>query len=136
MKWYQRRRIAQLKAFDQSAPQLAAMLRELDALYLFGTLGFEAVMRPDGTVLVAADEHWGEPHAPPPPWRTATERERTLSLVAAGERWPEVAELLPPRPASARDCVECQGHGTIAIQQTSILCSACGALGWIEEPAT
>lgn len=136
MEWYDRRRTEQLLAFDKTAPALAGLLRELNALYLFGTLGFEAIMRPDGSVLVAADEHWGEPNAPSPPWRMATERERTLSIVAARDHWPEVAGLLPDRPSGVKECPECQGRGAIPIQQTSILCSSCGALGWINEPAT
>ena len=136
MEWYERRRAAQLREFDAANPRMAAWLREIDALYLFGTFGFEAVMRPDGTVLVAVDEHWGEPGAPEPPWRPATESERTISIVAARERWPEVAQLLPPRPAAARDCPTCQGHGALPIGATSVLCSDCGALGWVIDAAT
>jgi len=33
------------RALDAANPQFAAQLCELDALYLFGTLGFDAVMR-------------------------------------------------------------------------------------------
>ena len=103
------------------------MLREMDALYLFGTIGMEAVMRSDGAVLVSVDEHWGEPNAPLPGWREATGTERTLSLTVASERWPELAELLPRRPVDARDCATCEGRGTIV---PKLYCSECGALGW------
>jgi hypothetical protein len=109
-----------------------AELRELDALYLFGTLGMEAAMRPDGTVLVAVDEHWGEPNAPEPTWRVATSTERTLSIKVASQRWPEFAELLPQRPAGARDCQVCHGTGGIT---NSVYCGDCGAMGWINDQA-
>ena len=32
---------------------MAKVIRQLDALYLFGTIGMEAVLKSDGTVLVA-----------------------------------------------------------------------------------
>ena len=44
--WYKQRRAEQLGAYDASNPQLAALLRRLDAIYLFHTFGFEVLMRP------------------------------------------------------------------------------------------
>ena len=136
MEWYQRRRVEQLRRLDSVNPALAAQLREFDALYLYGTLGFDSVMRSDGTVLVAVDEHWGEPSAPDPPWRVASPRERALAIAAASERWPEVAALLPDRPATARNCHECGGKGWWSVAETRFLCRACGALGWLCDAAT
>jgi hypothetical protein len=130
--WYPERRAAQLREYDENYPARAAELRELNALYLFGTLGMEAVMRADGTVLVAVDEHWGEPDAPEPVWREATANERTLSIKVASERWPDLATLLPTRSATARDCEVCSGVGTIIDR---IYCRACGAMGWIDDQA-
>jgi hypothetical protein len=134
--WYQRRRAEQLRAHDATNPQLAALLRSLDAIYLFGTFGFEAVMRPDGSVLVSVDEHWGEPDAPEPPWRPATREERLLSIAVASERWPEIASLLPQRPADARTCPACHGQGTVPLAPPRIFCNVCGALGWLPDAAT
>jgi len=130
--WHAERRATQLRDYDRSYPALAAELRELDAVYLFGTLGMEAVMRADGTVLVAVDEHWGESDAPEPAWREATPNERTLSIKVASERWPELAALLPLRPASARACGVCAGVGAIG---DKAYCSTCGAMGWVVDPA-
>ena len=132
VEWYQRRRSEQLAGFERDNPAMAAMLREMDALYLFGTLGMEAVMRSDGVVLVAVDEHWGEPGAPEPEWREASPTERTLSLTVARERWPELSDLLPRRPVEARDCSACEGRGSIV---PKVYCGECGALGWIEDRA-
>src|SRR6266545_7898300 len=93
--WFERRRAQQLADYDRDNPKIAEEMRRLDALYLFGTIGLEAVLKSDGTVFVAVDDAWDEPGRPPPPWRPATERERTASLVIARKRIPEVGELLP-----------------------------------------
>lgn len=136
MEWYKQRHAEQLRDLDKANPRLASWLREIDALYLFGTFGFDAVMQSDGSVLVSVDEHWGEPDAPEPPWRAATSAERSLSIVAASERWPEIVQLLPPRPAAASDCSTCRGQGGGMNGQTTVLCRDCGALGWVYDAAT
>ena len=87
--WFQARRDQQLRAFEQANPAIAELVREMDAIYLFGTIGMEAMMRADGSVIVRIDEDWDRPAPRPEPlWRPATNKERTASLVIAGERIP------------------------------------------------
>ena len=88
--WFEARRSTQLAKYDRENPKMGELLRELDALYLFGTIGMEAVLKADGSVLVSMDDAWDQPNAPPPRWRPATIPERTASLVIARKRIPEV----------------------------------------------
>jgi len=132
LNWFEPRRSRQLAEYDRENPKMGELLRELDALYLFGTMGMEAVLKADGSVLVSVDDSWDQPDAPPPPWRPATVLERTASLVIARKRIPEVAELLPSRPPGAADCPRCKGTGRI-IQE--VVCMDCGALGWVPPAA-
>ena len=132
LSWFDRRRAEQLADFDRRNPTVAALLRELNALYLFGTIGMEAVLRSDGSVLVSVDETWDKPKSPAAPWRAATPTERTASLTIGARRLPEVAQLLPPRSPTASDCTICGGTGRIL---QDIVCMDCGALGWV-DPAS
>jgi len=130
--WFERRRAQQLADYDRDNRKMAEEMRRLGALYLFGTIGLEAVLKSDGTVFVAVDDAWDEPDRPPPPWRPATERERTASLVIARKRIPEVGELLPRRPAGATTCATCKGTGHIVEE---VVCMDCGAMGWVAPAA-
>ena len=131
--WYHRLRDQQWEARERQQVGSAAWLRELDALYLFGTLGTEAVLRGNGEVWVRPDDQWDNPAAPEPTWRLADERERTSALVIAGERLPEVRSLLPARPSEATTCGRCSGTGYFI---DGVVCPDCGALGWISAPVT
>jgi hypothetical protein len=129
--WFDRVRDAQWRRLDDVNPSLGRFLREQRALYLFGTLDMEAILLSDGRVKVALDDSAGRDDVPV--WRDATERERTLSLVIAAERIPELKSLLPQRPDHARDCAVCGGLGYIA---PKVACSDCGAMGWQSPTAT
>ena len=127
--WFQDRFAQQLGEYEEHNPPMAALIRRLEAIYLFGTIGIEAVLKPDGRVLVMVDEHFDKPFPPvEPQWRPASEHERTAALVIARQRIPEVADLLPSRPAGARNCPVCRGKGWL-VQE--VVCMDCGGLGWI-----
>ena len=131
--WYYRLREQQWRAQESDQPERAGSLRALDALYLFGTIGIEAILRADGQVWVLPDDHWDDPTAPVPEWRPADERERTSALVIASKRMPELRQLLPERPSNATECPRCSGTGYFV---EGIVCPDCGALGWLRAPAT
>ena len=124
--WYDTLRAEQLRRYSTELPERAALLEQLEAVYLFGTFDIEAAMRRDGSVLVSVLVDWMAPVLETGPWRPATEVERTLSLGAAAKKWPELHELIPQRPISAVDCSFCNGVGSI----DGALCGSCGALGW------
>jgi hypothetical protein len=92
------------------------------ALPLFGTLGEVWLLRPDGTFW-RADSEVGLPLEPLP------ENLRTIALVAGAERYPWLRDLLPPRPADAIDCTNCQGSGRFG-PANALFCHVCDALGW------
>jgi len=48
--WFERRRAQQLADYDRDNRKMAEEMRRLDALYLFGTIGLEAVLKSDGCV--------------------------------------------------------------------------------------
>jgi len=131
--WYYRLREQQWRTQEREQPERAGWLRALDALYLFGTIGIEAVLRSDGEVWVLPDDHWDDPSAPEPEWRRAEDKERTSALVIASKRMPELRALLPARPANSLDCPRCAGTGYF---YEGIVCPDCGALGWFPVPAT
>jgi hypothetical protein len=62
---------------------------------------------------------------------------QSTALVAGVERHPWLSELLPARPAEARDCRDCSGRGRLLVGEDPnnfVYCPACGALGWTQAP--
>lgn len=51
-----------------------------------------------------------------------------VALVAAGERFQELKQLLPVRPAGTPSCTLCSGCGRL---QQGMRCGACYGLGWL-----
>lgn len=131
--WYYERRNEQWRAYEKTGSSDSRWLREMDALYLFGTIGTEAILRGNGEVWVRPDEHGGQPDAPEPQWRPADTHERYASLVIAAEKMPEIRSLLPTRVADAVDCTLCTGSGWVV---GKVVCPHCDGLGWILSPAT
>ena len=129
--WFTRVRDEQFKAFARHSPGRLELLEQLDAVHLFATFDFEAVMKRDGTILVSVVDDWLAEEPRVSPWREATLEEQSLSLVAAKKDIPELAALIPTRPNGAEACSHCKGNGEFQ----GILCSNCGAMGWIRPPA-
>jgi hypothetical protein len=111
-------------------PAARAWLDDAGGITLYGTIGHDAVLRPDGSVWLYHDDNdprgeWN--------WRQASDRERMGALVIASERIPELRRAIPSRPVEAPDCVRCGGTGRIF---ESIICPECGGLGWPFDAAT
>jgi hypothetical protein len=53
-----------------------------------------------------------------------------VARLAAAERFPELAELVPIRPAGAADCSDCDGRGRVL--NDLVRCGVCYGLGWSE----
>jgi hypothetical protein len=130
--WFHNRFVEQLDEFEEHNPAMASLIRRLEAIYLFGAIGFEAILKPDGRVMVLVDESLGEPFpSVEPSWRSATEPERIAALVIGSRRIPELADLLPRRPAAATNCLPCRGTGWLF---QDVVCMDCGGLGWAGVP--
>jgi hypothetical protein len=126
--WFENRFVEQLDEFQRQNPPMASLIRRLEAIYLFGTIGIEAVLKPDGRVMVLVDDHPDQPFPPvEPAWRPATEPERNAALVIGSRKIPELLQLLPRRPRAARNCKPCRGTGWLFQE---IVCTDCGGLGW------
>jgi hypothetical protein len=52
-----------------------------------------------------------------------------VARLAAAERFPELAELVPIRPSAAVDCADCEGSGRVL--NGLVRCGVCYGLGWI-----
>jgi hypothetical protein len=101
--------------------------REHGAIALMGTIGSVWLLRPDGD-LFDVDSDFGKPLTPLPACLHVT------AIAVGCERYPWLRELLPARPANARDCQVCGGSGRISVPGNAapgIICDRCQALGWL-----
>ena len=121
---------AALATADSSTSD-AAWLRQAGGIPLYGTIGSEAALRPDGSVWTYGADNPLTPDAGSS-WREATGPERWGALTLGVARYPEVAQLLPKRPPGAKDCRLCKGSGYIHRDATGrgVVCPECGGLGW------
>ena len=130
MDWFDRVQHDNLEALAEVNSWMASRLRELDGLYLFGTIGMEAALLRDGTVRVWSADSWF--HSEEYTERAATPEEHIAAIVFGSENWPELRELLPLRPATARTCSVCAG---VARAKQGLICPNCQGLGWVNAPA-
>ena len=112
-------------------PQFARAVTEAGGMFLYGTIGHEAYLRPDGSVWYHRAVDWtNDPDTHE--WRQADRIERWGALFMATKRYPELLELLPTRSADAADCGKCSGSGRLF---ADVNCPECGGLGWVPEEA-
>ena len=107
-----------------------AWVAEAGGMTLYGTIGHEAVLRPDGSVWLYHDQH-GEREEWV--WEQATPLERIAAFVIARRRIPELARLIPGRTEDAPTCKRCGGSGEFV---SGVICPECGGLGWLHTAAT
>ena len=87
----------------------AAWLEASRALRLYATIGSEAVLHPDGTVVIYDYDDYRTDGSCGYTIGTAAEGgERVASLVLGAKRMPELAAMLPARPDGAFDCGMCE----------------------------
>jgi hypothetical protein len=55
---------------------------------------------------------------------------RTVALVSAAKKFPELTGLAPSRTSRASDCVECEATGQIV---GKFSCAVCGGTGWLDQ---
>jgi hypothetical protein len=56
-----------------------------------------------------------------------------MARLAAAERFPDLAALIPARPSSASDCADCEGRGKVL--NDMVRCEVCHGLGWVDSSA-
>ena len=121
--------VAKHAAIQRSAdPAAAHVLSEARGMRLFGTVGGEVFLRPDGTTVALIEGARGESDW----WEEQNEADHLAALVLSLKRFPELERLLPERPDTAPDCTRCSATGFIH----GIVCATCSGLGWLRAPAT
>jgi hypothetical protein len=102
------------------------LLAAAGGMRLFGTIGAEVFLRPDGTTVALIEGAPGVPDR----WQDDTEADRTSAPVIACEQFPALERLLAHRPVTAGDCHACAATGLIH----GVVCGACSGLGWVTTP--
>jgi hypothetical protein len=108
---------------------LAPAVRTSGALPIYSDMGATFFIRPDGEILVRAHDSRDDPVVEREPrWRLA-------ALVVGAEKYPELKELLPSRPAETADCTSCGGTGRLKVEniERTFVCGTCHGMGWLAE---
>ena len=130
MRWFDDLQRTQLAKMDSINPGIAAVVRQHDAIYLYGTIGSEAVLLRDGQVRIWSADDW--PASEEYTERMATASERIASLVLGARKYAQLRELLPARPDDAPACTRCRGVGFL-LGPDGVVCPDCSGLGWRER---
>jgi hypothetical protein len=108
-----------------SADSVRESARAHRALPVYADIDGSLFLKPNGEVWFQAGESVG----------SALKLEESphwclVARLAAAERFPELAELVPIRPAGAVDCSDCEGRGRVL--NDLVRCGVCYGLGWSE----
>ena len=94
------------------------------ALPVYADVGGVLFLKPDGNVLFR-DSSKMEAGLNP----EKSLQWQTIARLAAAERFPELKDLVPARPASTPDCPDCGGRGRVL--NDALRCDECFGLGWV-----
>jgi len=98
-------------------------------IHLGSTFRHIAVMDDSGAVwLLEAPYMSPTSHPATTDWIRARPVQAIGACKLGSLRYPEVAQMLPPRPTTAPDCTDCNGTGSDVL---GFPCSECFGLGWI-----
>ena len=110
-------------------PFVRDLIREHDALLLFGSFSGWHLLRRDGSVVFVPD-------GPDDPARLEPDERWTLvALVRGVRRWPRLAPLLPQRELEP-NCPACEGRGHLEFSADvapEVICGTCAGLGWVAD---
>jgi hypothetical protein len=98
---------------------------KLNALPLHGDQIYLWALRPDGVVLCLDHES-----ASLPVWEESDPLTLYAVLVRGAQQYPDLQELVPPRPLGVQQCEPCSGSGMKGVGQTAEGCMRCRGLGW------
>ena len=127
-----------LNALEQTSsyqPQTRELMRRTavqGALPLYKNNDWFVAIQPD-TTLVKVDDCGDTLRLTP---LSRDNKWATLALAAGSLEYPQLRQLLPPRPATASNCPHCRGAGFIRISaggsDLKMMCMHCSGVGWIE----
>lgn len=110
----------------------ATNVADSEGMTLFGTIGYSAHLRTDGSVWVSDTEDWSAAELVWR-WRRAAPREALRAINVACRRLPQLQSLLPTKPPDVPACPDCGGTGTLTVEGDvvgGVWCPSCCGLGW------
>ena len=99
--------------------------KELNALPLHGDQIYLWALRPDGVVLCLDHES-----ASLPVEEESDPLKLYAVLVRGAREYPDLLELVPPRPEDVQPCHSCLATGVTGEGEAMRVCLGCGGLGW------
>jgi hypothetical protein len=117
----------ELLSFDPPL-DLRKLAGELNLLPLLLDMGGCIGVRPDGALFAFV---WDDPYELMPETDT---RVCNIALFNGAQKFPEMMELIPMRPANARECDYCKGSGVVVGLPPDLAKAVrcyCGGLGWV-----
>jgi hypothetical protein len=115
-----------LAASSPDPLSLRKLAAEIQALPLVQDMGGCYAIRCNGDIVSFA---WDSPDQID---REEDPRIRNMAIFQGSRKYPALRALIPPRPAIARTCPQCQGRGELPVPMTRVICY-CGGLGWLPE---
>ena len=105
------------------ADTLQEVARRYCALPVYSDMGGTLFLSPTGKVVFLRED--GVVVAPP----SGSLNWALVARIAAAEKFPELASLVPTRPTSGPDCPDCGGAGRRS--ELRFRCGTCLGLGWV-----
>ena len=121
-------RLAELLAAPRtdSPSDMGAIAQQMHALPVYLDMSGALAFTVDGVVLFL---DWETEQVTP----TTDESWIIVAAVAAAEKYPELRELIPPKPSHATICHSCRGTGKLSLApKLTVGCWTCRGLGWVE----
>jgi hypothetical protein len=128
--------VREVTARERQAHGDPAWLREKAGMTLFGTIGREAILRPDGSVWWHEAVDWE--HSDEYSWRQATAQEAAGALKVAATRHPRLLALIPSNSGGTL-CPSCKGSGDLARDGGTfpgVWCPTCSGVGFLVNETT
>jgi len=129
---------AEIRARLERARELypSSLSKDREAVMIHGSLGYGCYFSPEGDIFIEEYDIGSDE----PPTIDRSRLAQIAALVLSSKYMPQLAGLLPKKPANAPSCEECQGGGRVhqevfrrAFKSEGLLCSKCFGLGWLEE---
>jgi hypothetical protein len=105
------------------------------AVMLHGSIGYGCYFSPDGDIFIEQYDIGSDES----PTVNRSREAQIAALVLTSRYMPQLAALLPKRPANAPSCRDCDGTGWLhqemfrrVFKSEGLLCTKCSGLGWLE----
>jgi hypothetical protein len=120
--------------FERAKMGSASLSTDRTAVMVDGSIGYGCYVSPDGDLFVETYDVGSDE----PPTVDRSRCAQLAVLILGSRNLPQLADLVPKRPAGANDCSGCNGSGWTHQEiyrhfgGQGILCQQCCGLGWVE----